>query len=130
MKTVGKILALLGGLSVLTLGAPLDERLAAARTRHDPTVAPTVAPSRTPTPRSVSRQAILAGGDNCSTPTDILTLPFPDTGTTSGKSNDSSGFLLGSCSTGELSRPGPDVIYRFNIAGVGNSLTFTVVPSA
>src|SRR6476659_10028112 len=108
MKTVGKILALLGGLSVLTLGAPLDERLAAARARHDPTVAPTAARSRTPTPRSVSRQAILAGGDSCSAPPAISLLPFNDTGTTSGKADDSSGFITGACnSPGDgVTRPG------------------------
>src|SRR6476619_5685442 len=109
MKTVGKILALLGGLSVLTLGAPLDERLAAARARHDPTVAPTAAPSRTPTPRSISRQAILAGGATCATATVFSSLPYNDTGTTSGMGDDSTGCLLGFCAhLSTVSRPGPD----------------------
>jgi hypothetical protein len=72
--------------------------------------------------------AALGGGDTCSTPTLIAALPFNDTGTTSGMADNSSGVLHPSCTTGTITRPGPDVVYSFTVLN-SSSLTFVLTPT-
>ena len=62
-----------------------------------------------------------AGGENCASVATISTLPFNDSGNTTGAVDD---IRLTGCS-GFLSKPGPDHIYKFDVFA-GNSLTFTV----
>lgn len=72
--------------------------------------------------------AVATGGDTCTSPTPITSLPYNDTGDTSSATNQML-FLSTACvGGGASSRPGPDLIYSFTVAG-GNSLTFTVTPS-
>lgn len=67
------------------------------------------------------------GGDQCSAPTPISSLPFFDTGTTVGARDDASA-LPATCST-YASVAGPDVVYSL-VLGAGNDLTFSVTPEA
>jgi hypothetical protein len=69
----------------------------------------------------VSPSAVTAGGDTCASPTVISSLPFNDTGNTTGAADD---IRLTGCS-GILSMPGPDLIYAFTVFA-GNNLTFTL----
>ena len=106
MKTFWKLLAFLG-LSLAVLAAPANERF--------------------------STFSSLVGGDTCSpAPPAISTLPFSDTGTTVGKTDNSSGSLPFACGIvgSGPTRPGPDVFYRFTILGPGNSLTFSVTTTS
>jgi hypothetical protein len=73
--------------------------------------------------------AVENGGDTCAAATVIASLPFNDSGDTTNATNQSI-FLNSTCAAGgPISRPGPDVIYSITV-GIGNSLTFTVDPSA
>jgi hypothetical protein len=72
----------------------------------------------------LSPSAIAAGGDTCASPTLISSLPFNDSGDTTGAADD---IRLTGCS-GFLSMPGPDLIYAFNVVS-GNNLTFTLTPT-
>ncbi len=72
----------------------------------------------------LSPSAIAAGGDTCASPTLISSLPFNDSGDTTGAADD---IRLTGCS-GFLSMPGPDLIYAFNVFS-GNNLTFTLTPT-
>jgi len=69
----------------------------------------------------VSPSAVAAGGDTCASPTLISSLPFNDSGNTTGAADD---IRITGCS-GLLSMPGPDLIYTFNVFP-GNNLTFTL----
>jgi hypothetical protein len=69
----------------------------------------------------VSPSAVAAGGDTCASPTLISSLPFNDSGNTTGAADD---IRLTGCS-GFLSTPGPDLIYTFTVFP-GNNLTFTL----
>lgn len=64
-----------------------------------------------------------AGGDTCSAPTVIASVPFNDTGDTTPAADD---IRLTGC-TGFSPMPGFDHIYQFNVFA-GNSLTFTLTP--
>ena len=76
-----------------------------------------------------SRVAVAGGGDSCAAPTVISSLPYNDSGDTTNATS-STLFLGPTCSGGGASsRPGPDVIYSITVFA-GNSLTFTVDPSA
>jgi len=66
--------------------------------------------------------SIAAGGDTCATATLISSLPFNDSGDTTGATDD---IRLTGCAG--LSLPGPDHIYVFNVLS-GNNLTFTLTP--
>ena len=69
----------------------------------------------------VSPSAVAAGGDTCASPTPISSLPFNDSGNTTGAADD---IRITGCS-GFLSMPGPDLIYTFNVFP-GNNLTFNL----
>jgi hypothetical protein len=78
---------------------------------------------------AVTPLAVAAGGDTCATATVIASLPYNDSGDTTNATNQSV-FLNSTCAGGgSVSRPGPDVIYSITVYP-GNSLTFTVDPSA
>jgi len=72
----------------------------------------------------VSPSAIAAGGDTCASPTLISSLPFNDSGNTTGAADD---IRITGC-PGFLSMPGPDLIYTFTVFP-GNNLTFTLTTS-
>ena len=130
LKTLGRVFSLLG-LLLVVLALPGQENGPLPRLVDRRAVAPTPADAPRPTPApAFGSITTLDGGANCTAPPAIATLPFNDTGTTSGKGNDSSGFLKSSCTDlmGVVSRPGPDVVYQFTIVGFGNSLTFSVTP--
>lgn len=120
MKIVGRLVALLG-LSFVVLASP------------DPVQFPFLRKS-TPVAAStgLSPMSPLDGGDTCSSPTLITSLPFNDTGTTIGKVDNSTGSLPFACGIvgSGPTRPGPDVFYSFNILGPGNSLTISVTTSS
>lgn len=65
-----------------------------------------------------------AGGDTCAAATPIPSLPFNDSGDTTGAVDN---IRLTGC-MGFLSMPGPDHIYSFNVFS-GNNLTFTLTPT-
>jgi hypothetical protein len=71
----------------------------------------------------VSPSAVTAGGDTCASPTLISSLPFNDSGDTTGAADD---IRLTGCAG--LSLEGPDLIYVFNVQS-GNNLTFTLTPT-
>jgi hypothetical protein len=78
---------------------------------------------------AVTPLAVTAGGDTCATATVIASLPYNDSGDTTNATNDPL-FLNAGCSQGGASsRPAPDVVYSITVFP-GNSLTFTVNPSA
>ena len=133
MKTLARLLGLLG-LSLVVLASPGPQNLllpaADRRPGAEPTPAESAGESRSGdgSPGMVPLE-ILAGADHCPGGP-ISALPFNDSNTTSGKSDDSTGFLKSSCaSAGLLTRLGPDVIHSFTILGPGNTLTFTVTPT-
>jgi hypothetical protein len=68
-----------------------------------------------------------AGGETCATATAITSLPFDDTGDTTGHANDRN-TIPAFCST-YVATSGPDLVYRLDL-GVGNSLSVTVDPAA
>jgi hypothetical protein len=80
----------------------------------------------------LSPLSTLVGGDTCSSPTPISTLPFNDTGTTIGKADNSVNELRFACGIvgSGPDRPGPDVFYSFTIVGSGNSLTFSLTTTS
>ena len=128
MKTFGRFFSLLG-LLLVVLALPGQENrgltpriVARALTPDAP--AP---PAREPGFGAITT---LDGGDTCTAPPAIASLPFNDTGTTNGKANNSAGSLKAACTNlmGVFSRPGQDVVYTFTVVGFGNSLTFTVTP--
>ncbi|HLN80521.1 MAG TPA: hypothetical protein VK392_04950 [Thermoanaerobaculia bacterium] len=129
MKTLGKLLALLG-LSLVVMASPREDSPFA---RLLQTGSP--APEARPLPRAAgfSPFSALAGGDLCSpAPPEISTLPFNDTGTTIGSVDNSTGSLPFACGIvgSGPTRPGPDVFYRFTILGPGNSLTFSLTTTS
>lgn len=67
--------------------------------------------------------AIGAGGDTCSAPTVISSLPYNDTGDTTGAADNA---RITGCAN-FLSMEGPDHIYQFTVFA-GSNLTFTVTP--
>jgi hypothetical protein len=67
-----------------------------------------------------------AGGETCETATPISSLPFADSGDTTGHTNDRS-TLPNTCST-YATVAGPDVVYSLTL-GTGNDVTITVTPS-
>jgi cell division septation protein DedD len=70
----------------------------------------------------------LTGGDTCaSPPTNIASLPFNDSGNTTGAADDVSA-ILAACGSGYAQTAGPDLIYQFTV-GAGNNLTITVTPT-
>jgi hypothetical protein len=130
-KTAGRLVVFLG-LSVAVLGTPQDRESWSARHTNPPPAPPAVGSTERLSPLSV-----LAGGDFCgppSPPTTISTLPFDDTGTTSGKADNSGGtelrFACGVALGGGTSKPGPDVFYSFTVLGPGNSLTFSLTTTS
>jgi len=72
----------------------------------------------------VSPSAVAAGGDTCASPTLISSLPFNDSGNTTGAADD---IRITGCPN-FLSMPGPDLIYTFTVFS-GSDLTFTLTPS-
>ena len=126
MKTLGKFLALLG-LSLVLFASPREQLFSPAVSAAIRNATPSSPDFRTSA--AVSPLSALGGGDTCATPTMITTLPFNDTGTTSGKADNSSGVLKSSCTMGTITRPGPDVVYSFTVLN-SSSLTFFVTPSA
>ncbi|MFN2633302.1 MAG: hypothetical protein ABR610_07810 [Thermoanaerobaculia bacterium] len=72
-------------------------------------------------------------GGTCATPTIIGSLPFNDTGDTTGVANTVSAVGTGAgCgsitfSSGQVN--GPDLVYQFTV-GTGNNLTFTLTPTS
>ena len=107
---------------VLRAGAAPSPRLAAATTGK---LAKT-APQRSDGTRSPS--TTLDGG-TCPSPTMIGSVPFNDSGNTSNGSNTTI-FLSNACAgAGAVTREGPERVYSFSV-GAGNSLTFTVTPTA
>jgi Bacterial pre-peptidase C-terminal domain len=132
MKTLGKLLALLG-LSLVVMASPREERFSSGRSRQIGNPAPV--PKTVAGSTGLSLLATLSGGDFCgepSPPTPITVLPFNDTGTTIGKVDDSTGSLPYACGIvgSGPSRPGPDVFYSFTILGPGNSLTFSLTTTS
>jgi hypothetical protein len=127
--TLVRLLALLG-VSAGVLALPDDEPGRSFARSVAPAPAAVVRRASAPA-GAIAPMEILAGGDTCGVATVISALPFNDTGTTSGKSDESTGFLKVACSSpgSTFSRPGPDTIYSFTILGFGNSLTFTVTPN-
>ena len=128
LKNVGKLVVLLG-LSFVLLASPGPDLLSF---RGSGKPASPGASNPAAGSMELSPLSILAGGDLCSAPTAITTLPFNDTGTTVGANNNSTGSLPFSCGivgSGDI-RPGPDVFYSFTILGPGNSLTFTVTTTS
>jgi hypothetical protein len=71
----------------------------------------------------VSPSAVAAGGDTCATATLISSLPFNDSGDTTGAADD---IRLTGCPG--ISLEGPDLIYVFTVQS-GNNLTFTLTPT-
>jgi hypothetical protein len=127
-KNVGKLVVLLG-LSFVALASPGPDLLSFRPSAKSLSPGASVPqPGSTP----LSPLSILAGGDLCSAPTAISTLPYNDTGTTVGATDNSTGSLPFSCGIvgSGPSRPGPDVFYSFTILGPGNSLTFTVTTTS
>jgi hypothetical protein len=127
-KNVGKLVVLLG-LSFVVLASPGPDLLS-FRGSGEPASPGASDPAAGSTP--LSPLSILAGGDLCSAPTAITTLPFNDTGTTIGATDNSTGSLPFACGIvgSGPTRPGPDVFYSFTILGPGNSLTFTVTTTS
>jgi hypothetical protein len=73
---------------------------------------------------------VTAGGDTCATATVIASLPYNDSGDTTGATDTSPFFLSSACAGGGmLTRPGPDLVYSV-YAFPGNSLTITLTPAA
>jgi hypothetical protein len=72
----------------------------------------------------LSPSAVAAGGDTCASPTLISSLPFNDSGNTTGAADD---IRLTGCS-GFPPMAGPDLIYTFTVFS-GSDLTFTLTPS-
>jgi hypothetical protein len=132
MKAFGRLLALLG-LSLVVMASPREDS-PFARLLQTGSPAPEARPL--PSAAGFSPFSALAGGDLCSpAPPEISTLPFNDTGTTTGMADNSTGSLPGfSPDCGIVgsgpSRPGPDVFYRFTILGPGNILTFSLTTSS
>jgi hypothetical protein len=71
----------------------------------------------------VRPSAVTAGGDTCATATPIPSLPFNDSGDTTGATDN---IRLTGCAG--LSLEGPDHIYVFTVFA-GNNLTFTLTPT-
>jgi hypothetical protein len=67
--------------------------------------------------------AVATGGDTCATATLIPSLPFNDSGDSTGATDN---IRLTGCAG--ISLEGPDLIYVFNVQS-GNSLTFTLTPT-
>ncbi|HSE64838.1 MAG TPA: hypothetical protein VLG15_14620 [Thermoanaerobaculia bacterium] len=128
LKNVGKLVVLLG-LSFVVLASPGPDLLSLRRSAQAPSPGESSPPSGS---TSLSPLSILAGGDLCGAPTAITTLPFNDTGTTVGATDNSTGSLPFACGIvgSGPTRPGPDVFYSFTILGPGNSLTFTVTTTS
>ena len=132
MKIFGRLVTLLG-LSLVVFASPGQENAAFPRSADLRAPAPTPSASRNPTPgRVLAPLAVLDGGDTCTAPPTISTLPFNDTGTTTGMTDNSTNELRFACGVGGgggTVRPGPDVFYSFTIVGFGNSLTFLLTPT-
>ena len=83
------------------------------------------------TPGSVAaapgNRAPNVGGEDCTAPTPILSVPFSDSDDTTGNVDDLTTLPVG-CSD-YTSVAGPDLVYSFT-AGNGASLTFTVTPNS
>src|SRR5262245_34069883 len=69
--------------------------------------------------------ATLVGGENCAAATPIATLPFTDSGDTTGHASDVD-TLPAPCSD-FTQVAGPDLVYVFTV-GAGNSVAFQVTP--
>jgi hypothetical protein len=78
----------------------------------------------TRTNAQMSPAAVVAGGDTCASPTVIASLPYNDSGDTTGAVDN---IRLTGCA-GFLSMAGADHIYTFNVFS-GNNLTFTLTPT-
>jgi hypothetical protein len=129
MRAFGRLLALLG-LSLVVMASPREDS-PFARLLQTGSPAPEARPL--PSAAGFSPFSALAGGDLCSpAPPEISTLPFNDTGTTTGMDDSSTGSLPFACGIvgSGPTRPGPDVFYRFTILGPGNSLTFSLTTSS
>lgn len=72
---------------------------------------------------AVKPLAVDAGGDTCAAATTIPSVPFNDTGDTTGATDN---IRLTGCAG--LSLEGPDLVYAFTVFA-GNNLTFTLTPS-
>jgi hypothetical protein len=70
--------------------------------------------------RPLTSSSIAAGGDTCATATPISSLPFNDSGDTTGATDD---IRLTGCAG--ISLEGPDHVYAFTVFA-GNNLTFTL----
>lgn len=129
LKNVGKLAVLLG-LSFVVLASPGPD-FYSFRGPGESSSAGASNPAAGS--MQLSPLSILAGGDLCSAPTAVTTLPFNDNGTTVGATDNSTSSLPFACFGGEgsgPSRPGPDVFYSFTILGPGNSLTFSLTTSS
>ena len=85
-------------------------------------------PGQLPHAGAVTPLAVTAGGDSCATATVIASLPYNDSGDTTGATDTSPFFLSSACAGGGmLTRPGPDLVYSINVFS-GNSLTITLDP--
>src|SRR4029453_18272244 len=68
-------------------------------------------------------------GGTCPSPTMIGSVPFNDSGNTANGTNTTI-FLSNACAGARaVTREGPERVYSFSV-GTGNSLTFTVTPTA
>jgi hypothetical protein len=89
---------------------------------------PTKASERDNQPASGSAPAVPNdGSDDCTAPPSITTLPFNDTGTTTGGNNTIGTIALG-CSD-YTTTGGPDKVYQFT-AGASQNMNFLVTPSS
>jgi hypothetical protein len=87
----------------------------------------TAAPARSVAANAKRPFAPQGGGDTCGTAVPIPSLPFVDSGNTTGAADDVNTVSPG-CGTGYIQTAGPDLIYSFTV-GAGNSLTFNITPT-
>lgn len=107
--------------AVVATSQDLPSRAKAGGRLQKPSQAP--AAQRVPDRRTGLRP--LAGGDTCGTAVPIPSLPFSDTGDTTGAANDVSDVSCPHPLLASPSDPGPDLIYSFTVAS-GNNLTISV----
>jgi hypothetical protein len=130
LKKVGKMLAgravLLGICSAVSIAWGITFGAAPSQKAGSPPLR--VGKTGSASSGSLHAQAALNGG-TCAAPTVISTLPYNDSGnTTNGTTNLI--FLSAACTGGGAgTREGPERVYSFSV-GTGNSLTFTVTPTA
>jgi hypothetical protein len=116
-----------GGLKLLSVVALLTSFAVAASSQDSPSPnGNQKLPSASrEVPRREAPRHTLGGGDTCGTAVPIISLPFSDTGDTTGATDDVSD--VPTCANPLLvpSDPGPDHIYSFTVS-TGNNLSITV----